>query len=547
MTLQDKVGQLVVIHSYGENPPTRSKAWKDYTHAVRDLRVGGVVVVNRVVGGSVRNAEPHAMAAFLNRLQRLAKVPLLMAADFERGASMRVAGTAKFPHLMAFGAADDPELTKALGAATAKEARAMGIQWVFAPDADVNNNPDNPIINIRSFGEDPLLVARHVQAFIGGAHSDPANRVLVTAKHFPGHGDTNVDSHIGLASLPADRAHMETVELAPFRAAVQAGADSVMTAHMSVPAYEPEPIPATVSRRILTGIIREQMGFRGLIVTDAMDMQGLAKQFSSGEAAVRALEAGVDVLLMPTDPDAVVKAVIAAVRQGRLSENRISESVVRILTAKTHVGLHRRKLTDLERIEDAIEDPSLSELAQTAADRAVTLVRNESGTVPLRNPQRACYWVLAESRYGQAGRRLLDEIRARAKNGTIQLLDPQVPQIEIDDMLANAASCETHVVAAFASVAAYRGTVGLSPGYAALLQTLMKGTQPVVLVSLGNPYLLRNFPGVSSYLATFSPVLTSEVAAAKAMFGEIPITGKLPVSIPGVAKVGESITQITSQ
>jgi beta-N-acetylhexosaminidase len=309
MTLRDKIGQLIIIHSYGENPRARSKAWKEYVHAVRDLRVGGVVVINRVVGGSVRNAEPHAMAAFLNRLQRLAKVPLIAAADFERGASMRVSGTAKFPHLMAFGAADDPELTRALGAATAKEARAMGIQWVFAPDADVNNNPDNPIINIRSFGEDPQLVARHVQAFIRGAHADPADRVLVTAKHFPGHGDTSVDSHMELPSLAADQSRMDAVELVPFRAAVQAGVDSIMTAHMSVPAYESELVPATVSRKILTGIIREKLGFGGLIVTDAMDMQGLVKQFTSGEAAVRALEAGVDVLLMPADPDSVVKAV----------------------------------------------------------------------------------------------------------------------------------------------------------------------------------------------------------------------------------------------
>jgi beta-N-acetylhexosaminidase len=365
--------------------------------------------------------------------------------------------------------------------------------------------------------------------------------VLVTAKHFPGHGDTSVDSHIGLAALEADRERIESIELAPFRAAVQAGVDSIMTAHMAVPAYEPEAIPATVSKNILTGLIRDQLRFRGLIVTDAMDMQGLAKQFSAGEAAVRALEAGVDVLLMPADPDAVVKAVLAAVRGKRLSEKRINESVMRILTAKAQVGLHQKKLVDTEEIEDTIESPELAALAQRAADRAVTLVKNNRSVIPVRNPEGACYWILAESRYGQAGRRFLDDIRGRVKNARAVLLDPQVPQIEIDDLLGRFSGCEANVVAAFASVGAYRGTVGLSSAYSSLMDALRKTSMPVVLISLGNPYLLQYFPDVDAYIATFSPVPTSESAAVRALFGDIPFSGRLPVSIPGIAKAGESI------
>jgi beta-N-acetylhexosaminidase len=547
MTLREKVGQLIVVPSFGEAPSRRSKDWRNFVHAVRDLRVGGIIVVNRVVGGSVRNAEPHAMAAFLNRMQRIAKVPLIAAGDFERGASMRVAGTAKFPHLMAYGAANDPGLTRELGAYTAKEARAMGIHWVFAPDADVNNNPDNPIINIRSFGEDPQLVSKHVASFIEGAHSDPNARILVTAKHFPGHGDTAVDSHMGLPVLNLDRARMDAIELVPFKAAVQAGVDSIMSAHMAVPAVDPEGVPATVSNKVLTGIIRSDLGFKGLIVTDAMDMAGLAKQYSSGEAAVRALEAGVDVLLMPPDPDAVVKSVLAAIKSGRLTEKRITESVTRILAAKVRVGLHRKKLVDLEDISDTIESDEFFASAQTAADRAVTVVKNEGPVLPLTTPANACFWVLSESRYGQAGRRVADEIRSRERGARVTQLDTLVPPIEIDDLLTKAGSCGTHAVMAFVSVAAYRGNVALGGSYPYLLEKLMASNTPVVLVALGNPYLLRSFPNVRGYMATFSTAPTAEVAAVKALFGEIATTGRMPVSIPGYTKVGDGMTVATTR
>ena len=220
MTLRDKIAQLIVITSYGEAPSSRTAEYRDFVHAVRDLKVGGIIVINRVVNGSVRNAEPYAMASFLNRMQRLTKVPLLVGGDFERGASMRVSGTPKYPHLMAFGAAHDLALTRKLGLMTAREARALGVQWVFAPDADVNNNPENPIINIRSFGENPADVAANVRAFIEGAHSEPANRVLVTVKHFPGHGDTDTDSHMSLPHLGADKERMRSLELVPFREAI---------------------------------------------------------------------------------------------------------------------------------------------------------------------------------------------------------------------------------------------------------------------------------------------------------------------------------------
>lgn len=541
MSLRDEIAQLIMVSSFGEMPSTRTQAYRDFVHQVRDLRVGGITVVNRVVNGSVRNAEPYAMATFLNRMQKLAKIPLLVSADFERGASMRVSNTTRYPHLMAYGAAGDVSLTRALGLATAHEARTLGVQWIFAPDADVNNNPDNPIINIRSFGENPPDVAKQVVAFIEGAHSDPKAPVLATAKHFPGHGDTNVDSHMGLASLPADRARMNQVELVPFKAAIAAGVDSVMTAHMAVPAIEPQEIPATVSTKVLTGLLRDDLAFNGLIVTDAMDMQGLVKQFPGGEAAVRALEAGADVLLMPSHPDEVLRAVMAAVKDGRLTRKRIQQSTTRVLAAKARVGLQKRKLVDLDDVADGIDPNESEEQAQTAAERAITLVKNDKSSVPLSSSSSACVYILTESRYSQQGRKMLEELQKRNRGGKTVLLDPTMPQPELDEFLQKAGSCEQNVVAAFVTVGAYRGNVALAGNFTAFVNSLIAEKPPVTMISLGNPYLLRSFPNVASYMATFSTVPVSETAAVKALFGESPITGHLPVSIPGIAKYGDGI------
>ncbi len=540
--MRDKVAQMIMIPCYGESPSARSAAYREFLHQVRDLKVGGIIVINRVVGGSVRNAEPHAMASFLNRMQKAAKVPLLVGGDFERGASMRVSGTVRYPHLMAYGAARDPQLTRQLGLATAREARALGVQWVFAPDADVNNNPDNPIINIRSFGEDPKEVALHVRAFVEGAQSDPKNRVLLTAKHFPGHGDTSVDSHIGLPVLTATRERLDSIEFVPFRAAIDAGVDSVMSAHMAAPALGTGDSPSTTARSVLTGVLRNEMRFNGLVVTDAMDMGGLVKQMPGGDAAVRAVEAGADVLLMPPNAEVAINAVVAAVMSGRIPRKQIDNSVARILAGKVRVGLHKQKLVDLENITDVLEAPDLAEQAQVAADRAITLVKNDRNSVPLANPDASCLFVLSESRYGQQGRKLVEEARARAKNMRTVLFDPQVAIDELDRTLSESMTgCEVNVIAAFGTTSAYKGTVSMSGNYPEIVKKLMDQPAPTVLVSLGNPYLLRGLPQAASYLASFSPVPTSETAVVKALFGEIAIGGKLPVSIPGIAKVGDGI------
>ncbi|MGH9668341.1 MAG: glycoside hydrolase family 3 N-terminal domain-containing protein, partial [Bryobacteraceae bacterium] len=548
LSLHDRVAQLIVMQCYGDFPATRSTEFRQLHHWVRDLHIGGLIALNRVEYGSVRNAQPYEMAVFLNHMQKLSRIPLLVGADLERGASMRVADFPKFPHNMAFGAAQDVEASRFEGAETAREARALGVTWVFAPDADVNNNPDNPIINMRSYGENPQQVSEHVAAYIEGAHSDPKHRVLVTVKHFPGHGDTAVDSHLGMPRITATRERMEQVELAPFRAAIAHGVDAVMAGHISVPALETENLPATVSPAILTGVLRRELAFRGITVTDAMDMQGLSQQFPPGQAAVRALEAGADVLLMPPDPEAAIRGVLAAIRSGGLTRKRIDESAMKVLMAKARLGLNRAKYADLDAIADAIDSPEAERQAQTVADRAITLVKDGQNLVPLTAPQKSCLLVLTESRYSEEGRTLIREAQRRSPGMTITKLDPAVAAGELELAAKDTANCETVVVAAFVSVARYTSNSDtLAGGFPNLMRSLLSGPRPVVLVALGSPYLLRSFPNAAGYMTSYSTVPTSEAAIVKALFGEIAIGGRLPVTIPDFAKYGDGLQRTVSK
>ena len=541
MTLRDEIAQLVTIPFSGRPLSTRSRAYRDFVRLVSREHVGGMILVNVTGGRVVQKAEPLEVAAFLNRMQRLAPVPLIVSGDLERGASMRLNNTTMFPHAMAFAAAHDVAGARFEGQVTAQEARAVGLHWVFFPVADVNNNPDNPIINIRSFGENPADVAAYATAFIEGAHSEKKSLVLTTAKHFPGHGDTSTDTHLNLATIPADRARLEALEFAPFRAAIEAGVDSVMTAHIAVPALDAPDVPATLSPKILTGVLRDEMGFKGIVVTDALEMGGIANGFSTGEAAVRAIEAGADVLLMPPDPHAAIEGVAAGVASGRITRKRIEQSVTRVLTAKARLGLATKSLVDLESINEVVNTPEANARALETADRAVTLVRNNENLVPLREPAKACFVVLAEGRNSIGGQAFAQEVHRRLAGARVFPLDASMDEVELKSAEQQFASCDTVVAAAYVSVAGYRGNVSLGGGFPGLMERLAASKKPVVLVALGNPYLLRNFAWVNAYLATYSVVPTSEVAAVRALFGEIAIQGKLPVTIPGMAAYGDGL------
>jgi beta-N-acetylhexosaminidase len=535
LSLRDKVAQLIIGVCYGDVPNRKSAEYQKYQHWVRDLRIGGLIVNNRVQNGIARNAEPHAMAVFLNQMQRMSRLPLIVGADFERGSSMRVSAGTRFPYNMAFAAARDLDASRFEGEVTARQARALGVHWVFAPVSDVNNNPANPVINIRSFGENADEVSEHVAAFIDGAHSDPKNRIILSAKHFPGHGDTNVDSHLGLARLAASKERMELVELKPFEAAMAHGVDSVMTAHLAVPAIEPADIPATASLNVLTGLLRDELGFDGIIVTDAMDMQGFAAQFNSGEGSVRALQAGADVLLMPPNPEMAIRAVVAAVGNGRLSRKRIDQSVMRVLAAKVRVGITRKRLVNVDAVSDVLDSPEEDERVQQIADHAVTLLRNDRSLVPLTAPDQSCVVITSGARLSQYGYQLANEFRGRAPNARITFVDPGLREAALEADVGNTGTCSTIVVAVFGTGSPMAGDLPI------FLDKLIAGPAPVVLVAMGNPYILGRFPNAPASVATFNSTLPSEISAVKALFGEIPISGHTPVTIPGVAAYGDGL------
>jgi beta-N-acetylhexosaminidase len=541
MTARDEIAQLIFIAFHGESPNTRSREYRRFVRLIAETKVGGLILNNVSNGRTIQKAEPYKVAAFLNKMQRLAAVPLMVGGDFERGASMRLEGVTVFPHAMAFGAAGDPALTRIQGEITARESRALGVHWVYYPVADVNNNPDNPIINIRSFGEDPNAVAAHVKAFIEGARADKKSFVLTTVKHFPGHGDTAVDTHVNLASIPADRERLDRLELVPFKAAIEAGVDAVMTAHIAVPALAPPDVPATLSPAILTDLLRKQLGFKGLVITDALEMGGIAQGFSSGEACVRALEAGADTLLMPSDPDAAIRAVLAAEQSGRIPRQRVQESVVKILSAKERLGLDKKRYVDVESLGDVIDSPDSNEKAQEVFDRAATLVRNNGNAIPLAAPAQTCFVTMPISRFGGEGLLFTQEVRRRQPRAQNASVDPSMSRIQIDDSLGKLTGCSAFAVAAFAPVTAARGSVGLAGELPYAIEAIASKGKPVILIALGNPYLLRSFPNVAAYLATFTTVPPSELSAVKAIFGEIPIRGRLPITIPGLAKLGDGI------
>ena len=541
MTLRDEVAQLIFISFHGAAPNSRSREYRKFMRQIRDTKVGGLVLVNWSNGRVIQKAEPYALAAFLNRMQRLARTPLMVSGDFERGASMRVDGTTVFPTPWRSAPPAIPLLTLRRRGHRARGARA-GRPMGFLSGGRRQQQPR------QSHHQHPLLrreseaVAAQVKAFIEGAHADKKNYVLTTVKHFPGHGDTAVDTHMNMPTIPADRERLDRVELVPFKAAIDAGVDSVMTAHIAVPALAPPGIPVHALRGDPDRPAEEGLGFKGIVVTDALEMGGIVKGFSTGEAAVRALEAGADVLLMPTDPDAAVKAVMAAVQSGRLTRQRIQESVVKVLAAKERVGLDRKRFVDLEGIGDVVDSPEANEKAQEIADHAVTLVRNNGAMIPLAAPDKACYVVMPESRTSSEGQAFSQEVRRIAPRAPVNTWDPTFSRQQLDEAVGRLAGCESYVVAAFASVGAYRGTVGMLGGELPhALEALIASGKPVALIALGNPYVLRNFGKVTAYLATFSNVAPSEIAAARAVLGEIDITGHLPVTIPGQAAYGEGI------
>lgn len=560
LTLEEKIGQVFMIWCRASFLNVENPEYLQWREAMQNYHIGSFAMTVHVDGPFLLRSEPYEAAVLANRLQRDSKLPLLFAADFERGVSMRLMGTTVFPHAMAFGATGSTENAEKFGRFTGLEARALGIHWNFFPDADVNSNPANPIINTRSFGEDPKQVGDLVAAYIKGAHEAG---MLVTVKHFPGHGDTATDSHLGVASVNGDRARLDSVELPPFRQAIEAGVDSVMVAHVTVPALDSDPNHvATISPTIVSDLLEKQLGFKGLVVTDALDMAGLTKLFMNdiGRAAVEAFKAGNDLLLIPADLSASYNAMLQAVKSGEIPRARLDHSVLKILKTKASLRLHEARLVDISTIASTVGRPDNLLFGQQVADSAITLVRDNGKVLPLKRLGTAVtalpYMAKEETHNETVAVIFSDDMRtdsggafgreflARIPDARVIYVDPRVAREMTDDVLKAIDAARTVVAAVYVIPTA--GKVGNSMAMAdatgnLLQQMLDHGAGKTAVVAMGNPYLAADFPKVENYLCTFSNATVSEVAAVKALFGEIAIRGRLPVTIPSIAERGAGI------
>jgi beta-N-acetylhexosaminidase len=526
LTPRQKVAQLVVPWLNGSYSALDDSAFQIAARWVDTLEVGGIIIS---VGS------PYDIATKLNALQRRSKLPLLISADLEWGAGMRVVGATAFPMIMSAGATGDQRDAYTIGRVAALEGRAVGIHVNFAPDADVNNNPLNPIINIRSFGEDPRAVASLVRAYVRGLQD---HGMLATLKHFPGHGDTDVDSHIGLPTIRATYGRLDSVELVPFRAGIDAGAQVVMSAHIAFPAFTGD-APSTMSPAVLTGMLRDSLKFRGLVVTDALQMGAIVTKYGAGEAAVRAFEAGSDLLLMPADPDSAIAAMLVALQTGRITPGRLDASVRRVLEIKRGLGLFERRTVPLDSIARIVGSKAFQDAADGIAQRALTLVRDTAGTVARLRATRSRMAIIA---YGDelnsyAGQRMLELLRLGGDTVGFFRLWPMSGQASYDSARVVINRAPTVIFAMNVRPISGRGTIALPDSLARLI-TMTDSVKPTVLVSLGSPYLLNQAPTVKSYIIAWSGVRAAERAAARALLGWSPLRGKLPIRIPPNYPIG---------
>ena len=561
MSLDDKVGQLLVSSFGSEYMSTDSPEYDALVKSIHDYRIGGfhvfggtekipdVLLDNNY--GSVTLGQPLAAASLLNRLQSVSPYPLLNSADFETGAGFRLEGATAFPRNMAFGAAGDEKLAYEAGRITAIESRAIGVQVNFGPVVDVNNNPRNPVINTRSYGEDPALVGRLGAAYVRGLQGAG---MIGTLKHFPGHGDTDVDSHLGLPIINDPRESLDKTEFPPFKAGIAAGVGAIMTAHIEMPSLDPAAnTPTTLSNPIVSGVLRREMGFDGLIYTDSMGMAGVAQLYKPGEAAVRAIKAGNDIVLHSPDDAAAFAAIKAAVQSGEIPQAQIDKSVERVLRAKAFTGLHRSRAVNLDALPNIVGGRAHQAVADEISQKSITLIRDQRNQVPLKivPDAQVLYLSILDSptgwRIAAPSRTLIPELRRRWRNVTAVELTERSTMNEVDLVRAMAPRFDAVVAAVFIRASSGSGRMDLPANMQALLRVLARQTEqskkPFVTVLFGNPYTASFLQDVPAIVLTYDFYDRPERSVVKALAGESPIGGKLPITLPGVAERGAGLTR----
>ena len=570
LSLEEKVGQLFMIRMRVELLHGRGPSYFELRNTIRKYHIGSLAMSAPPQGRARDIRRRYEVITLLNQLQEESKLPLLVAGDFERGVlPAHLFGTTVFPHAMAFGAAGNPAYAEEFGRITAQESRALGVHWNLFPVADVNSNPANPIIGTRAFGANPKQVGDLVAAYIRGAR---ANGMLTTAKHFPGHGNTATDSHVGVPVVNDDLDHLRAVDLPPFQKAIGAGVDAVMTAHVRVLALDPDPSRvATTSPAIVTGLLKNQLGFKGIVVTDALDMAGLVGLYAKnpGRVAVDAFKAGSDVLTEPYNLDACYRAMLDAVRSGEIGQDRLDASVLKILQAKASLGLEKNRLVDVAVIPRLVGNPASIAAGQRISDASITLVRDNGKVLPLRDGRSDANLrvvsqakarpgllviILCDNRRAEDGRVLERQIRERAPDAKVVYVDPRVVAARTEEVLNAADRALQLVVAVYVVPSAARSrtvargqknSASLPDSTAKLLSRILaRATEKTAVLAMGTPYLTEDFPTIQNYICTFSNATVSEISAAKALFGEIPIPGHLPVNLSNasvpVARIGQT-------
>ena len=533
LSLRDKVAQLVMPWMAGTYAADDDWGFATTVQLVDSLHVGGVIVS---VGS------PLDIAARLNRLQGRSQLPLLVASDLEAGTAIRLVGGTPFPSNMGVGATARDSDAYAMGRITAEEGRAVGIHLTFAPVADVNNNPANPIINTRSFGEDPRAVARLVAAEVRGLEQ---HGMAANAKHFPGHGDTGTDSHIGLPVVQADWRRLDTLELLPFRAAIAAGVTGVMSAHVALPALDPgQTRPGTLAPSILSGLLRDSLGFRGLIVTDALDMGALINAYGRTEAPVLAFLAGADLLLQPADTRAAVDALERAVRDGRVSEARLDQSVRKVLALKQRLGLFARRTVSLDSIPHVVGSVDHLRTALDVAERAMVLLADDGALDSLRaRPRGVTVVAYGDEGNPVVGPTLVQELRAAGYAVSLMRLYPSSGPASLDSARAALRANPYAVFAIAIRAVPWRGGIGMPDALASLIDQSAPGR--TVLVSLGSPYIIAQTPHIRSYLLGWAANALTETALAGALSGAA-IGGRLPIRVPPIYPLGAGLDRTAS-
>jgi beta-N-acetylhexosaminidase len=533
MTLREKIAQMVISSSFGENYDEDSPEYKKLKKLCQQTKVGGFIFFKGTASG---------YAGLSNKLQRLSETPLLISSDFERGTGMRLTDGSIFPNNMALGASGNSELAYKMGFAVAIEARSIGVHQNYAPVCDVNNNPLNPIINVRSFGEDPELVSKMSAAMIKGLQE---GKVIATAKHFPGHGDTEIDSHSDLPVLNFSMDRLNNIELVPFKNAIDNNVKSVMIAHLSFPVLEDKPnVPSSLSDNIVNGLLINQLGFNGLVVTDALNMKGITNYFSTSEVAVMCVNAGIDLILMPLNEEETISAIENAVINGSITEERINISVEKILKAKEWLGLFEKRLVKEDDVNKRVNTSETKSIAQQIADESITLVKDEKNILPLKpDSENTLVISLSDEKNNTGSPYFPDLISDMSSDMKTLSADVNMTSQEVTGFVVEALSYDVLIVAVYAKVRYGTGKISIPAAQSQLIKNLDKLKKKLVVISFGNPYMLNEFPGVSTYICAYGDAEVSLKAAVKAIYGEIKFKGKLPVSINEYSKNGTGITK----